>query len=292
MDTAIAPPVCRSALYMPASNEKAVSKGPTLAADAIILDLEDSVSPALKEIARQQAQEALRSLDYGKRLRVIRCNGTDTTWFEDDLSMCIEAQPNAILLPKVESPQTIESVRDRLDILGAHPDIQIWAMLETPKAVLAAADIAATSARCSRLTTFCIGNNDLAREANMPVRSDRTYLIPWLMTILLAAKAYRLVVLDGVYNNFADVKGFALECAEGAAMGMNGKTLIHPSQIADANLAYSPSADEIEKAKLVVATFDLPENKTAGAVQINGQMVERLHLEMALQTLKRANIDQ
>jgi len=143
---------------------------------------------------------------------------------------------------------------------------------------------------CTRLSTFCIGNNDLASDAGMQISSDRTFLIPWLMAILLAAKAYQLNVLDGVYNNFADTAGFERECAEGASMGMSGKTLIHPSQIDIANQSFSPSSEQIEQARLIVDAFALPENAQVGAVQIDGRMVERLHLEIAVRTLSLAKL--
>ncbi len=267
---------------MPASNTRALAKGPSLNADAIVIDLEDSVAPNAKAQARINALAALGQ-NYGHRLRVLRVNDVDSDFFADDIALLKQAQPDAVLLPKVESAQTIIEV-DR--ILSAFNDsVKLWAMLETTKAVVNANSIAQSTEQCPRFTTVCIGNNDLAREAGMQVGSDRNLLIPWLMQLLLAAKAYGLDILDGVYNNFKDIEGFHLECEQGAAMGMSGKTLIHPSQIDGANKAYSPSAADIAQAQQIVDAFALPEHAGLGVLQINGRMVERLHLDMALHTL-------
>ncbi len=274
---------------MPASNARAMEKAMTLAADAIIVDLEDSVAPDSKKAARQAALQALRDNDYGYRKRVLRVNGPDTDWFLDDIAVAGEARPDAILVPKVESASMIEHVQQQLDKLDPNSGVQIWAMMETPKAVVNATEIAACSEQCTRLSTFCIGNNDLAREADMKVTSDRTLLMPWLLQLLLIAKAFKLSILDGVYNDFADLQGFAAECTQGAAMGMTGKTLIHPKQIDIANAAFAPSEEEVANAQRIVDTFALAENLNAGVVQINGRMIERLHLDMARNTLDVAN---
>lgn len=283
------PAICRSALYMPASNTRALNKGPTLDADAIIIDLEDSVAPDVKAAARQNALEALRDLDYGHRLTVLRLNDVGSDWFDDDIALLEHVRPHAVLLPKVESAETIVQVHSKLDSLDKSGRVQLWAMLETPKAVVNAVSIAQTAESNKRFSTVCIGNNDLAREAGMQVQSDRQLLIPWLMNSLLAAKAHHLQILDGVYNDFRDLDGFNNECTQGAAMGMDGKTLIHPSQIELANDAFSPSKTEIEQARLIVAEFAKPENQQAGVVQMNGKMVERLHLDMAQRTLAIAD---
>ncbi len=280
--------VCRSVLYMPASNARALEKGPSLQCDAVILDLEDSVAPAEKSTARVAAGQALSELDYGEKLRVLRVNGIDTAWCEEDIAVLGIAHPHALLLPKVESPEAIARLSALMDQYDTNGDVKIWAMLETPKAVLAAADIAATVAQYPRLTTFCIGNNDLAREAGMQMQSSREFLLPWLLQILVAARAHGLNILDGVYNNFNDTEGFEIECNQGAAMGMDGKTLIHPKQIAFANGAFSPNDDQINQAMAIVEVFERSENQHKGAVQLNGEMVERLHLDMALKTLAKA----
>lgn len=274
---------------MPASNTRALSKGPTLGADAIVIDLEDSVAPDVKAAARQNALEALRDLDYGHRLTVLRLNDVESDWFEADIALLEHVRPHAVLLPKVESAETIEKAHRRLDSLDNTGSVQLWAMLETPKAVVNAVSIAQTAESNRRFSTVCIGNNDLAREAGMQVQSDRQLLVPWLMSLLLAAKANHLHILDGVYNDFHDLDGFKNECNQGSAMGMDGKTLIHPSQIDIANVAYSPSKVEIEQARLIVAVYAKPENQQAGVVQMQGKMVERLHLAMAEHTLAIAD---
>lgn len=280
--------ICRSALYMPANNARAMQKAVTLPADAIIIDLEDSVAPNAKVEARMAAVEALTANDYRHRLKVLRVNALDTPWFSDDMQAASKAKPDAVLLPKVETASMVIEAQEMLDKLATSSSscsIKIWAMMETPKAIVNAASIAASAAQCARLDTFCIGNNDLARAANMKITSDRTLLIPWLMQLVAVAKTFNLNILDGVYNDFADLDGFALECVQGAAMGMDGKTLIHPKQIESANAAFAPSATDIKDAQLIVDTFAMDENSKAGVVQINGRMIERLHLEMAQHTL-------
>ena len=274
---------------MPANNARAMEKATTLDADAIIIDLEDSVAPNLKAQARDAAVEALGAKDYGYRLRVLRVNASDTDWFEQDMAAVRDAKPDAVLLPKVDSVSVIKDAQLRLDKLDSTGSIKLWAMMETPKAVVHAVTLAKLKSHCARLDTFCIGNNDLARAANMKITSDRTLLLPWLMQLVLAAKAYGLNILDGVYNDFNDVQGFDIECNQGAAMGMSGKTLIHPKQIELANAAFSPSDADVKDAQLIVDTFSLAHNAEVGVLQINGRMVERLHLDMAQRTLDVAN---
>ncbi|MCL4144244.1 UNVERIFIED_CONTAM: hypothetical protein GTU68_027869 [Idotea baltica] len=270
---------------MPASNTRALEKGPILNADAIVIDLEDSVAPDAKPQARLNALAALGQ-DYGHKLRVLRVNDIHSTFFADDMSLLKQVQPDAVLLPKVESAQTIVDVSQMLDGLGG--SVKLWAMLETTKAVVNANSIAQSRKLCPQFNTVCIGNNDLAREAGMQVSSDRSLLVPWLMNLLLAAKAFELNILDGVYNDFKDVDGFTAECDQGAAMGMSGKTLIHPNQIDIANRAYAPSDADINRAQKIVDAFAQPENAQLGVLQIDGRMVERLHLDMALQTIEIA----
>jgi len=281
--------ICRTALYMPAANTRALAKGPVLSADAIIIDLEDSVAAQAKPCARQNAIDALTNNDYGYRLRVLRINDVASEWFDADMAVLQHVKPDAVLLPKVESSQTIQHVQKQLDEADPSGQVKLWAMLETPKAVVNAASIAHSSEQCSRFETVCIGNNDLASEAGMRVSSDRTLLMPWLMTVMAAAKAYRLSILDGVYNDFADLEGFGIECLQGAAMGMDGKTLIHPSQIDIANQAYSPTVDDVEQAQKIVDAFSSAVDPQVGVLQIDGRMVERLHLELAHRTLAIAS---
>lgn len=272
---------------MPASNVRALAKGPSLVADAIVIDLEDSVSPDQKSIAREQAHEALQQYDYGYRLRTLRINAAETSWHVDDVEAASRMRLDAIVLPKVETVDDVALLSDRMDNYSELENCAIWVMLESPLAVINATDIAACSKNYRRLAMFLIGNNDMARAAGMPVQSDRTYLLPWLMSLVAAAKAYDLQILDGVYNDFADVDGFTNECIQGAAMGMDGKTLIHPSQLAIANVQFAPSTSDIESAKAIVQAFSLPENVGKGAISIEGRMTERLHLDMAERLLHR-----
>jgi len=276
---------CRSALYMPASNTRAIAKGPNIDADAIILDLEDSVGPAEKVMARDQAIEAFTTLDYGYRLKALRINAVGSPWHEDDLNAALKAQPDVVVLPKAETAEEVNTVIDALRHAGMEPTLQIWAMMETPKAVLNAQQIATDSN--DQLSALLIGNNDLAKAADMPVTSDRTYLLPWIMQLVAVAKAHSLALLDGVYNRFSDTLGFTAECKQAVAMGMNGKTLIHPSQVAVANTLFSPSESDIANAAAIVEAFSNPDNQNAGVIQVAGQMVERLHLDMAEALLER-----
>jgi len=279
---------CRSALYMPASNARALAKGPSLAADAIVIDLEDSVSADNKSMARDQAVKALLQNNYGYRLRVLRVNAANTLWHQDDIEAASRCRLDAIVLPKVDTVDDIARLSGVMDQYPTLANCSVWAMLESVQAVVNANAIAESVALYPRLSMFLVGNNDMARAAGMPVQSDRTYLVPWIMTIVAACKANNLQILDGVYNDFADIEGFENECAQGAAMGMNGKTLIHPTQLAGANRAYSPSQIELESARITVQRFALVENAGKGAISIDGRMVERLHLEMAEDLLKRA----
>jgi len=280
--------ICRSALYMPGSNKRALEKATTLAADAIVMDLEDSVAPDAKPSAREEIERAVETHDYGHRLKVLRVNDLTSSWIQEDLLLATRIKPDAVLLPKVQTDSDVLLMQEKMDSLGVAASTSLWVMLETPLAVINAASIAATSQRCARLSTFCIGNNDLAKEAGMPVTSDRTHLIPWLLDFVIAAKAYRLNILDGVFNNFSDLSGFEHECKEGKALGMTGKTLIHPSQIEMANAAYSPNEDDIRNAQAIVDAFAQAGNESKGVLQVDGAMVERLHLQMAENTLALA----
>ena len=279
---------CRSALYMPAVKPRVLAKGPLSDADAIILDLEDAVAPDAKAVARAEALKALVELDYGYRIRALRINGAGTPWYADDVAAAVKARPDVVVLPKVESPADIHTLHQLLDENAGTANMAIWAMVESPLAVLNAQAIAKCVQDCPRLSLLVVGSNDLAREANMPISADRTLLLPWLMTFIAAAKAYGLNILDGVCNDFSDAARLRRECVQGAAMGMDGKTLIHPAQIVVANEVFAPSAEAIGDAQLIVAAFAEPENASAGVVKIKGRMVERLHLDMARQLLERA----
>lgn len=279
----------RSALYMPGSNARAVEKAKTLPADTMIFDLEDAVAPDLKTQAREAVCAAVRAGGYGKRELVIRINGLDTPWGEADLAAAAAAAPDAILIPKASSPEDLLEIGKRLSTLGAPDKTRIWAMIETPLAILQVKDIAAVARDdTSRLSCFVMGTNDLAKDTRAHLEAGRAAMMPWLMTALAAARAYGIDILDGVYNHLSDEEGLRSECIEGRDCGFDGKTLIHPNQIAVANEVFAPSHGDIDKARDIVALFELPENAGKGAVSHNGRMVERLHAEMAKRTLALA----
>ena len=276
----------RSVLYMPGSNARAIEKARTLPADAVILDLEDSVAPEAKPAARQQVMDAVTAGSLGAREVIVRINGLDTQWWLDDLNAVAKAKPDAVLVPKVSSPDHLEDVAERLVDISADQKIRVWAMMETPLAMLNARDIAAAARDVeTRLTAFVMGTNDLAKETRAKITPGRTAMLPWLMNCVAAARAFGLDIIDGVYNELADADGFARECSEAREMGFDGKTLIHPNQIAPCNAAFSPSAEEVAQAQKIIAAFDLPENRDKGVVQLEGRMVERLHAEMARRTV-------
>jgi len=279
----------RSALYMPGSNARAVEKARTLPADAVIFDLEDAVAPDLKAEAREAVCAAVKAGGYGTRELVIRINGLATPWGEADLEAAAGASPSAILIPKVSSPEDMLEAGRRLRTLGASEKTRLWAMIETPLAILQAQAIAAVAQdEVSRLACFVMGTNDLAKDTRARLNPGRVPMMPWLMTALAAARAYGIDILDGVFNDLSDEAGFRRECVEGRDCGFDGKTLIHPHQIAAANGVFAPSAQEVESARAIVALFEQPENAGKGAVSHNGRMVERLHAEMAWRTLALA----
>ena len=276
----------RSVLYMPGSNTRAIEKARTLPADAVILDLEDSVAPDAKAAARRQVMDAVTAGGFGAREVIVRINALDTQWWLDDLNAVGKAKPDAVLVPKVSSPNNLEDVAERLVDISADQKIRVWAMMETPLAMLNARDIAAAASDVeTRLTAFVMGTNDLAKETRAKIAPGRAAMLPWLMNCVAAARAFGLDILDGVYNDLADAEGFARECAEARDMGFDGKTLIHPNQIAPCNAAFSPSAEEVAQARKTIAAFDLPENRDKGVVQLDGRMVERMHAEMARRTV-------
>jgi citrate lyase subunit beta/citryl-CoA lyase len=280
----------RSVLYMPGSNARALEKAKTLPADAVILDLEDSVAPDAKETARQQVAAAVKAGGFGRREVFIRINGVDTPWHADDLSAAAHAAPDAILVPKVSNPETLELVGRRL--LDMHTDLKtrIWAMIETPLAIFNILAIAAEARDSeSRLSGLVMGTNDLAKDTRARLVPGRAPMLPWLATCVAAARIHGIDILDGVYNDIGDAEGFAKECRQGVEFGFDGKTLIHPSQIEPCNKAFSPSAEEVAQARKIIAAFDLPENKGKGVVSIEGRMVERLHADMARRTVAIAD---
>ncbi|MFM1814555.1 MAG: (3S)-malyl-CoA thioesterase [Pseudomonadota bacterium] len=277
----------RSVLYMPATNERAIEKGKSLPADAIVFDLEDAVVPEQKVAARERLAEVIAAGGYGSREIVARCNGLDTPWGADDIMRLAAAGPDAILLPKVT---TVAEVARASELIGASPaKPALWLMIETTRAILAIADIARMAeAPGTRLSCLVMGTNDLVKETRAELDADRSQALYWFSSTLAAARAYGLDVLDGVYNDFKDLDGFRRECLHGRRLGMDGKTLIHPSQIDTANDIFSPSPSEIQWARQVVEHFRRPENSGSGAIQIEGRMVERLHLDVAERILSRA----
>jgi len=280
----------RSALYMPGSNQRALEKAKTLDVDCLLLDLEDAVAPDAKALARSQVVDAVSAGGYGEREVVIRINGPDTPWGEEDLAAAVKADPDAILVPKVNTPADLQLVAHKLTVLGASAKVRLWAMMETPQAMLNAGAIGACGRDPSvRLASFVMGTNDLAKETRARLTPGRTVMMPWLMTCVAAARAGGIDILDGVYNAFQDEEGFAAECAQGVDMGMDGKTLIHPKQIDPCHAAFSPSEEEIAWARQINSEFDKPENAQKGAIQVDGKMVERLHAEMGTRVIAIAD---
>ena len=272
----------RSVLYMPGSNARALEKARTLPADALILDWEDAVAPEAKADARARVAEALAQGGYGHREVVIRVNGLDTPWGEADLVAAARAAPDAILLPKVSDPDTLTSVGNALRRLGAPERMRVWAMVETPLAILRCEEIArAARDGITRLACFVMGTNDLSKETRARLTPGRAPMLPWLATAVAAARAHELDILDGVYNALGDEAGLRAECEQARDLGFDGKTLIHPNQVAVANEVFAPGAEEIEQARAIIAAFDRPENQAKGAISLNGRMVERMHAEMA-----------
>jgi citrate lyase subunit beta/citryl-CoA lyase len=281
----------RSVLYMPGSNARAIAKAHTLPCDGVVLDLEDSVAPEAKAAARLQVADAVRAGGFGHREVLVRVNGLDTPWFADDFAAIAPTAPDGVLVPKVSSPEQLEMVGKRL--LDMHVDrrTRVWAMMETPLALLHVREIAAAALDSeTRFSGFVLGTNDLAKETGTRLLPGRGPMLPWLMMVVAAARAYGLVVLDGVYNDIGDAQGFAEECAQARDMGLDGKTVIHPSQIEVCNAAFSPSPDEVAQARRIIAAFEAPENKDKGVVALDGRMVERLHAEMARRTVAIAEM--
>lgn len=277
----------RSVLYMPGSNARALEKARSLPADGVIIDLEDAVAPDAKAAARAQVAGAVEAGGFGHREVVVRINGAETPWFEDDLAEMARVSADwagldALLIPKVSDPETLLVTGQRLEALGAAPHLRLWAMIETPLAVLRVTDIALAARNpVSRLAVLVLGTNDLAKETGARIVPGRAPMASWLSTCILAARAGGIEVLDGVWNGFQDIDGFARECAEAAQMGFDGKTLIHPSQIAPCNQAFTPPEDEIAQARALIEVFDRPENADKGVLQINGRMFERMHADIA-----------
>lgn len=268
----------RSALYLPASNAKAIAKARTLPADVVILDLEDAVAPEMKEAARAAAVAAVREGGFGGREVAIRANGIDTEWGAADLAAIASSGADAVLVPKVSSATDIDRYQAALAVAPA--SMQLWAMIETCASVFALDAIAARAAD-TRLSLWIMGTNDLAKEMRARLTPERTPFLPFLSLAVAAARAHGVAILDGVCNEFRDLAVFRAEAEQGLLYGFDGKSLIHPDQIAPANEVFSPSAEELAWANAVIAAFKLPENAGKGAIRVEGKMAELLHLEQA-----------
>jgi len=273
----------RSVLYMPGANERALEKARELPADALILDLEDAVAPEAKAQARDRVCEAAASGAYAERTVTIRVNGIGTEWHDADVAAAAAAGPDAIVVPKVGSADDVLTVERALERTGAPAGTQIWAMLETPAAVLHAAEIAAAS---RRLSTLVMGTNDLLNELHAQATPGRGSLQASLTLCLLAARAEGRTIVDGVYNDVRDAEGFEAECVEGRRFGFDGKTLIHPGQIEICNRVFSPSPDEVEYARRVIEAFEQAASNGAGVATLDGRLIENLHVESAKRVLR------
>lgn len=280
----------RSVLYMPGANERALEKARSLPADSFILDLEDSVAPDAKVAARGTVVAAVKEGGYGRREIVIRPNALETVWGTADILAAAAAAPDAILVPKVQHPGDIISAAKILKSVNAPEKTKLWAMMETPQAILHAAEIAKVGADPeNRLVCLVMGTNDLLKESRARALQERFAVVPWLAMAVVAARAYGLDIIDGVYNDFKDEHGFRKECEHGRTLGMDGKTLIHPSQVTPCNEIFSPTDEEIAWSKKIIRAFDEPENAHKGVITVDGKMVERLHLVQAKRTVTIAN---
>jgi citrate lyase beta subunit len=276
----------RSVLYMPGANTRALEKARTLPADALIFDLEDAVAPEAKEAARTNVVLAAESKAYGKREIVIRCNGLGTPWGEADIEAIAQSGADAILVPKVESATQVTHVVSLLDTAGAPTTMAVWAMMETPKGILRAEEIAGSH---PRLGLFVMGTNDLVKDMRARHTPMRLPMITALGIGMLAARAHGLAILDGVYNDIQDTAGFRAVCQQGLEMGFDGKTLIHPSQVEPCNEIFAPSAAELEMAGKIVAAFKAAQAEGKGVVTVDGRMIENLHVEQAERALALAS---
>jgi citrate lyase subunit beta/citryl-CoA lyase len=275
----------RSVLYMPSSNERALDKAKTLPADAIIFDLEDAVAPDAKESARPMAVAAASSGEYGSKELTIRCNGLDTPWGADDIAAAARSGASAVVIPKVASVEYVEQVSRLLNAAGAPDSMAIWPMIETPTAIFDVRHIAAHP----RVAVLVMGTNDLARELRAGLVPGRHPLVPHLATALAAAREAGKVILDGVYNDVKNLEGFRDECVQGAEMGFDGKTLIHPGQVDIANDVWAPSDADVEHARKVIAAFDEAVREGRGVITVDGRMIENLHVANAQRTLAVAD---
>lgn len=274
----------RSVLYMPGSNARALDKAASLPVDALILDLEDAVAPDAKAEARQQVSDAVRS-GYGRREVAIRVNGLDSRWYRDDLATIAEASPDAVLIPKVNSAEEVARVEQDLADAGVADTVSMWAMLETPQAVLSAESICAAS---DRLDVLVMGTNDLITELQISHVAGRQPLITSLSWCVLAARRSGKAIIDGVYNDLDDREGFIAECQQGLELGFDGKTLIHPRQLNDANRIFAPTDEQLDAAHRIVEAFRHAQQAGQGVATVDGKMVEELHVRQAQRLISQA----
>ena len=280
----------RSLLFMPGSNARALEKGRNLPADGLILDLEDSVAPEAKALARDQIAGAIATGGFGKREILIRTNALDTPWWMDDVMMAAKVRPDGILVPKVSSVDDLRTIARCLLDADAAPSIRVWTMIETARAVLHAEELAAASRNTdTRLAGFVFGPNDISRETRIRMQPGRATMLPLITHCILATRAYGLEILDGPYSDFSNFNGFGQECTQARDLGFDGKTLIHPGQIEACNAIFTPPAEEVAQARKIIAAFERPENASRGAISLDGQMVERLHADMARRTIEIAD---
>ncbi|WZH50943.1 MAG: CoA ester lyase [Nocardioides alkalitolerans] len=270
----------RSVLYMPSSNAKALEKAKTLPIDGVIFDLEDAVAPDAKPAAREAAAAAVGSGEYGRRTLTIRVNGLGTAWHDDDIVAAAQAGPAGIVVPKVNSAEEVKQLVGAMEKAGAPDHTRLWAMVETPEAIFGVRELAAAD---ERLAVLVMGTNDLVKELYAEHVPGRAPLLTSLSWSVLAARAAGVAILDGVYNDVKNTEGFLAECTQGAQMGFDGKTLIHPGQVAGANETFAPSAQAVEDARGILAAWE--EGKGSGVVTYNGKMVENLHVESAQRAL-------
>ena len=276
----------RSVLYMPAANARALEKAKDIGADVLIFDLEDAVAPDAKEIARDQACAAAASGEYGSREITIRCNGLDTPWGRDDIVAAGGVGPSAVVIPKVNSSAYLDEVERILDASGAPAETRIWAMVETPTGILNVNEIA----HHRRVDAMVMGTNDMAKEMRAALTPDRSALVPYLAMCLLSAREADITILDGVFNDIKNESAFATQCEQGAALGFDGKTLIHPSQVGPCNHIFSPSLDELDFHRRVIAEFEAAVAEGRGVLTIDGKMIENLHVDEARRALAISDV--
>jgi citrate lyase subunit beta/citryl-CoA lyase len=277
----------RSVLYLPGANERALDKARGLSADALVLDLEDAVAPSAKPAVRERVRDLVIAGAYAGRVVAVRVNAIDTEWHADDLAAVAAAAPDAVLIPKLDSATDVITVQGALEAAGAPERTEIWAMLETPSAVLRAHEIASAS---PRLTALVVGTNDLQAELHAEPVSGRVPLLASLSLCILAARSAGKAILDGVYNDIHDLEGLEAECLQGRSLGFDGKTLIHPAQIEVCNRVFSPSPEAVQHARRVIDAFQRAAGTGVGVATLDGQMIEQLHVDSARRLLAQAGL--